>query len=268
MVDIKIGVMGVAGRMGRELVRAVTEQDGCTVIGGTEQAGSEMIRRDIGELAGVGALGIAVSEDAESVIRAADAILDFTAPQASVAFASMAAAGGAVHVMGSTGFSDEHEAAIRETAKEAVIIKAGNMSLGVNLIVAMTRKIAKALDEDFDIEILEMHHRHKVDAPSGTALMLGQAAADGRGVDLGERSVRSRDGHTGARRRGDIGYATLRGGNVVGEHSAIFAADGERVIISHVATDRAIFARGGVKAALWGQGKAPGIYSMTDVLGL
>jgi 4-hydroxy-tetrahydrodipicolinate reductase len=171
-------------------------------------------------------------------------------------------------VMGSTGFSDEHEAAIRETAKEAVIIKAGNMSLGVNLIVAMTRKIAKALDEDFDIEILEMHHRHKVDAPSGTALMLGQAAADGRGVDLGERSVRSRDGHTGARRRGDIGYATLRGGNVVGEHSAIFAADGERVIISHVATDRAIFARGGVKAALWGQGKAPGIYSMTDVLGL
>jgi len=268
MADIKIGVMGVAGRMGCELVRTVTQQEGCRVVGGTERAGSDMIGRDIGELAGTGTLGIAVSDDAQAVIAVADAILDFTAPAASVAFAKMAAAGGAVHVMGSTGFSDDEEAQIAETAKEAVIIKAGNMSLGVNLIAAMTRKIAEALDEDFDIEILEMHHRHKVDAPSGTALMLGQAAADGRGIELGARSVRSRDGHTGERVRGDIGFATLRGGNVVGEHSAIFAAEGERVIISHIATDRGIFARGGVKAAFWGQGKAPGLYSMMDVLGL
>ncbi len=268
MADIKIGVMGAAGRMGRELVRAVTQQQGCVVSGGTEPAGSDMIGRDIGELAGIGTLGIGVSDDARAVIEAADAILDFTAPAASVGFARLAGEGGTVHVMGSTGFSGDDEAAIAEAAKKAVIIKAGNMSLGVNLIVEMTRKIAAALDEDFDIEVLEMHHRHKVDAPSGTALMLGQAAADGRGVDLGARSVRSRDGHTGERGRGDIGFATLRGGNVVGEHSVIFAADGERVIVSHVATDRGIFARGGVKAALWGQGKAPGLYSMKDVLGL
>jgi 4-hydroxy-tetrahydrodipicolinate reductase len=238
------------------------------VIGGTEQPGSGMVGQDIGDLAGVGTLGIAITDDAKGVIEAADAILDFTAPTASVQFAKLAAAGGTVHVMGSTGFSDEDEAAIREAAKEAVIVKAGNMSLGVNLIVEMTRRIAEALDEDFDIEVLEMHHRHKVDAPSGTALMLGQAAADGRGIELKDRSVMSREGHTGARERGDIGFATLRGGNVVGEHSVIFAADGERVMISHVATDRGIFARGGVKAAIWGQGKAPGLYSMKDVLGL
>ena len=268
MADIKIGVMGAAGRMGRELVRAVTAQEGCTVVGGTEQPGSGMVGQDIGDLAGVGTLGIAITDDAKGVIEAADAILDFTAPAASVQFAKLAAAGGTVHVMGSTGFTDEDEAAIQEAAKEAAIIKAGNMSLGVNLIVEMTRRIAEALDEDFDIEVLEMHHRHKVDAPSGTALMLGQAAADGRGIEVKDRSVMSREGHTGARGRGDIGFATLRGGNVVGEHSVIFAADGERVVISHVATDRGIFARGGVKAALWGQGKAPGLYSMKDVLGL
>ena len=268
MADIKVGVMGAAGRMGRELVRAVAAQEGCTVIGGSEQPGSGMIGQDIGELAGVGTLGITITDDANGVIEAADVILDFTAPAASVQFAKLAAAGGTVHVMGSTGFTDEDEAAIREAAKEAVIIKAGNMSLGVNLIVEMTRRIAEALDEDFDIEVLEMHHRHKVDAPSGTALMLGQAAADGRGIEVKDRSVMSREGHTGARGRGDIGFATLRGGNVVGEHSVIFAADGERVVISHVATDRGIFARGGVKAALWGQGKAPGLYSMKDVLGL
>ena len=268
MADIKVGVMGAAGRMGRELVRAVTAQQGCLVIGGTEQPGSEMIGQDVGDLAGVGTLGVPITDNAKAVLEAADAILDFTAPAASVQFARMAGAGGTVHVMGSTGFTDKDEAAIRAAAKDAVIVKAGNMSLGVNLIVEMTRKIAEALDEDFDIEVLEMHHRHKVDAPSGTALMLGQAAADGCRIELKDRSVISREGYTGARGRGDIGFATLRGGNVVGEHSVIFAADGERVMVSHIATDRGIFARGGVKAALWGQGKAPGLYSMKDVLGL
>jgi 4-hydroxy-tetrahydrodipicolinate reductase len=164
--------------------------------------------------------------------------------------------------------SADDEAKIEAAARHATIIKAGNMSLGVNLLVELTKKVAYALDEDFDIEVLEMHHRNKVDAPSGTALMLGQAAAAGRGIDLEKHSVRSRDGHTGARRRGDIGFATLRGGSVVGEHTVIFAADGERVELTHRAADRGIFARGGVKAALWGKGKSPGLYAMADVLEL
>ena len=268
MADLKIGVMGAAGRMGRELVRAIDAQAGCVVAGGTEPAGSEALGRDIGEMAGTAKLGVAVTDDAAGMIGAVDAILDFTSPAASVQFARMAADSGTVHVMGTTGFSAEDEAAIAEAAEKTVIIKAGNMSLGVNLIVEMTRRIAEALDEDFDIEVLEMHHHHKVDAPSGTALMLGRAAADGRGINLDERAVMSREGHTGARGRGDIGFATLRGGNVVGEHSVIFAGEGERVVVSHIATDRGIFARGGVKAALWGQGKSPGLYSMKDVLGL
>ena len=268
MDDLKIAVMGAAGRMGRTLVATIHNQPGCVVGGGTEHDGSDALGRDVGELAGVGKLNIEVSSDAAAVIRSVDAIVDFTGPAASVAFAEMAAEAGIIHVIGTTGFEDEHEAAISKAGEKATIIKAGNMSLGVNLIVEMTRKIAEALDEDFDIEVLEMHHKHKVDAPSGTALMLGQAAADGRGVDLKARSVRARDGITGARKAGDIGFATLRGGNVVGEHSVIFAGEGERVAISHIATDRGIFARGAVKAALWGRGRGPGVYSMKDVLGL
>lgn len=268
MSDLKVAVMGAAGRMGRALASAVHEQAGCIVAGGTEQPGSDAIGQDVGELAGIGAVGHAVSGDAAAVIGSVDAILDFTGPGASVRFAEMAAEAGIIHVMGTTGFEDEHEAAIAKAAEKAVIIKAGNMSLGVNLIVEMTKRIAASLDEDFDIEVLEMHHKHKVDAPSGTALMLGQAAADGRGIDLKESSVRSRDGITGARNRGDIGFATMRGGSVVGEHSVVFAGEGERVAISHIASDRGIFARGAVKAALWGKGKAPGLYGMKDVLGL
>ena len=206
--------------------------------------------------------------DPAAVMRSVDAILDFTSPEASVDFAGMAADAQIIHVIGTTGFSDAQEAEIARAGEKATIIKAGNMSLGVNLLVELTRKVAEALDEDFDIEVLEMHHKHKVDAPSGTALMLGQAAADGRGIDLKARSVRARDGITGARQRGDIGFATLRGGSVVGEHSVIYAGEGERVVISHIATDRGIFARGAVKAALWGRGRGPGLFAMKDVLGL
>ena len=209
-----------------------------------------------------------MTSDALDIVAKVDGILDFTVPKASVEFAGLAANARIVHVIGTTGFAEADEAAVKAAARHATIIKAGNMSLGVNLLVAITRKVAEALDADFDIEVLEMHHRHKVDAPSGTALMLGQAAADGRGIALKDNSVRSRDGHTGARRRGDIGFATLRGGNVVGEHSVVFAADGERVVLSHIATDRGIFARGAVKAALWGRGKGPGLFSMADVLGV
>lgn len=268
MSDMKIAVMGVAGRMGRELVRAAHGASGCEVIGGIEREGSPALGQDIGELAGIGTLGSAVTDDPLELIARADAILDFTSPKSSVEFAGLAANARIIHVLGTTGFSDADEARIEAASRHATIIKAGNMSLGVNLLVALTRKVAQALDEEFDIEILEMHHKHKVDAPSGTALMLGQAAAEGRGISHKERSVRVRDGHTGPRNPGDIGYATLRGGNVVGEHTVLFAGEGERIELTHRATDRGIFARGAVRAALWGRGKPSGLYSMMDVLGI
>ena len=264
---MKVAVMGVAGRMGQELVRAA-HAAGCTIVGGIEREGSPAIGVDIGALAGIKPLGVAVTSDALDVISRSDGILDFTSPKATVEFAGLAANARAVHVIGTTGLTAADEAQIAAAARHAPIIKAGNMSLGVNLLVALTRRVAEALDEDFDIEIVEMHHRDKVDAPSGTALMLGAAAAEGRGVDLAQRSVKARDGVTGPRNRGDIGFATLRGGSVVGEHKVIFAGAGERVELVHVASDRSVFARGAVKALQWGQGKAPGLYSMTDVLGL
>jgi 4-hydroxy-tetrahydrodipicolinate reductase len=173
-----------------------------------------------------------------------------------------------VHVIGTTGFSDADIAALDQAAQQTVIVRAGNMSLGVNLLLGLTRKVAAALDADFDIEVVEAHHRHKVDAPSGTALMLGEAAAHGRGVALSDVRDAPRDGITGARARGHIGFSAIRGGDIVGEHDVIFAGEGERLILRHVATDRGIFARGALRAALWGIGRAPGAYDMTDVLGL
>jgi len=268
MSDLGIAIMGAEGRMGRELVRAVMETKGCTVAGATERAGSKAIGADAGVLAGLDPIGVKVSDDAEAVIAAADAILDFTAPAATLRFADAAARAGIVHIIGTTGFSAAEEEKIRQAAKRARIIKAGNMSLGVNLLTAVTKKVAAALDVEFDIEIVEMHHRHKVDAPSGTALMLARAAADGRGVSLEEKAVRVRDGHTGPRPPGAIGLQSLRGGSVVGDHTVIFAGEGERIELTHLAQDRSIFSRGAVKAALWGRDKAPGLYSMIDVLGL
>ena len=260
--------MGAAGRMGRELVRAVHTAPGCQVSGGGERTGCPDIGADVGLLAGIGSLGLPITANAAELFAQSDAVIDFTSPAATVEFAGLAAKAGIVHVIGTTGFNEEHEAAIKAAARQATIVKAGNMSLGVNLLTAITAKIAAALDDDFDIEIVEMHHKHKVDAPSGTALMLGQAAAAGRGIDLKAHSVRSRDGHTGERKRGDIGFVTLRGGDVIGDHTVIFAADGERIEVTHRASDRNIFARGAVKAALWGRGKGPGLFAMTDVLGL
>jgi 4-hydroxy-tetrahydrodipicolinate reductase len=266
--EMKIAVMGAAGRMGRELVRAIAADPGCRLSGGTEAPGSTDMGRDLGELAGLGANGIQVTDDALDLIARSDAIIDFTSPKATAIFAGLAANGRIVHVIGTTGLDAASEAAITAAARHATIIKSGNMSLGVNLAAALTERVAAVLDSDWDIEIVEMHHKHKVDAPSGTALMLGKAAAKGRGVDLTSASVRVRDGHTGARRRGDIGFATLRGGSVIGDHTVIFAGEGEEISIRHHASDRSIFARGAVKAALWGRGKGPGLFSMTDVLGL
>lgn len=267
MSTIKIVIVGAAGRMGRTLVRQVSQTPGCGVSGATEPAGSEFLGRDAGLLAGIDALGVAITDDPLQLIAGANAVLDFTSPAAAASHAALCAQARIVHVIGATGFEPEQEAAIAAAARHATIIKAGNMSLGVNLLAQLVRQAAKILDNAFDIEILEMHHRHKVDAPSGTALLLGEAAAEGRGVKLADAAVRGRDGITGARKAGDIGFAVLRGGGVVGDHSVLFAADDEIIELRHQAFDRSIFARGAVAAARWGQGKKPGLYSMADVLG-
>ncbi|HVY19181.1 MAG TPA: 4-hydroxy-tetrahydrodipicolinate reductase [Bauldia sp.] len=265
---MRLIVVGAAGRMGRTLVRLIAETPGVTLAGAIERNGAAELGADSGTLAGLPANGIAVTDDALPIFAKAEGVIDFTAPAATVSYAELAAQARIVHVIGTTGLSSDDEAKISAASRHAVVVKSGNMSVGVNLVAGLVRQAAKALGDDFDIEILEMHHRSKVDAPSGTALMLGTAAAEGRGVDLRGRSVRSRDGHTGARKRGDIGFATLRGGSVVGEHTVIFSGDGEQIEIAHKATDRALFARGALRAALWGRDKKPGFYSMTDVLGL
>ncbi len=263
-----IVVMGVSGRMGRMLVSEVVASPAARLVAALERPGHDWIGRDVGEAMGQGALGVTVSDDALEAIAGAQAVLDFTAPVASVAMADLAAQARAVHVIGTTGFEEGDLQRLSRAARHATIVRAGNMSLGVNLLTRLTRMVAEALDEDYDIEIVEMHHRHKVDAPSGTALMLGEAAAEGRGVQLGRVADRGRDGITGERVAGHIGFAALRGGDVVGEHDVIFAAAGERIVLRHIATDRAIFARGALKAALWGIGRKPGEYDMMDVLGL
>ena len=268
MADMGLVVVGAGGRMGRMLVKTISETEGCTLAGAIEQPGSIALGEDAGLLAGAGRANIAITDDPDAAFAHADGVLDFTAPAASVGFAEIAAKTGIVHVVGTTGLEESHFAKLRAAAARARIVQSGNMSLGVNLLAALVRKVAATLGEEFDIEVLEMHHRHKVDAPSGTALMLGKAAAEGRGVNLDETSVRVRDGHTGERKRGDIGFATLRGGSVVGEHSVLFAADGEIIELRHLAYDRGIFARGAVKAALWGRGKGPGLFNMFDVLGI
>lgn len=265
---MRIAIAGAAGRMGRVLTRIVNETPGAEVAGGIEPKGSPHVGADMGVLAGVGALDVTITDDPLALFTHIDGIIDFTVPQATIALAELSAQARIVHVIGTTGIGEDGEAKIKAAARHARIVKSGNMSLGVNLLAVMVRKVAAALGEDFDIEVLEMHHRHKIDAPSGTALLLGQAAADGRGIDLKSRSVRSRDGHTGARPLGDIGFATLRGGSVVGEHTVMFAGAAERIELTHKAESRDIFARGAVKAALWGMDRKPGLYSMTDVLGL
>ncbi len=268
MAEMRLIVAGAGGRMGRTLVKAITEAKGFSLAGALEDARSPLIGWDAGTLAGTPENGVKLSGDAAALIEKADGIVDFTAPVATVAFAELAAKAGKVHVVGTTGLNGADEGKIKEAAKQAVIVKSGNMSLGVNLLAALTRRVAKTLDPSFDIEILEMHHNQKVDAPSGTALLLGRAAAEGRGIDFDRHKVMSREGHTGARKAGDIGFATLRGGSVVGEHSAIFAGPAERLELVHKAEDRMIFARGALHAALWARGQKPGLYSMMDVLGL
>lgn len=268
MSDLRIAVAGGAGRMGQILVRLAHQTSGLTVASATETTGHPSLGDDVGTLSGLGPIGVKLTDSPERAFELADAVIDFTTPAATLAHADITAARKLIHVIGTTGLSDAGEQAITKAGTSATIIKAGNMSLGVNLLIHLTKKVAEALDINFDIEIVEMHHRHKVDAPSGTALMLGEAAAAGRGVKLSDVAERGRDGYTGERAPGQIGFAALRGGSVVGEHKVIFAADHERIVLGHIAEDRAIFARGALKAALWGRGKPAGLYSMTDVLGL
>ncbi|MBN9070627.1 MAG: 4-hydroxy-tetrahydrodipicolinate reductase [Rhizobiales bacterium] len=268
MSDMGLVVVGAAGRMGRTLIRAIHDTPGVRLAGAVERRGAGEIGTDAGELAGVGRLGVAISDDPLPVFARADGVLDFTVPAATVEFAGYAAQARIVHVIGTTGCTAEDDARIQTAARHATIVKSGNMSLGVNLLAALVEQAARALaPEDFDIEVLEMHHRHKIDAPSGTALLLGKAAAAGRQIALEEKSVRQRDGVTGPRPQGAIGFATLRGGSVIGEHSVVLAGAGERLVLSHHAEDRSLFASGAIKAALWGRGRKPGLYSMRDVLG-
>ena len=267
-VMTKIVVTGASGRMGQMLIDTINQSDRAVLCGALERPGHPWVGRDIGTAMGGAATGVVVSDDPDKTFAKAQAVIDFTSPAASVAFATLAAQRGLVHVIGTTGLSKDDIDKINTAAQKTTIVRAGNMSLGVNLLVQLTKKVAAALDDDYDIEIVEAHHNQKVDAPSGTALMLGQAAADGRRVNLADASDSGRDGITGARRKGDIGFSAIRGGDIVGEHDVLFATAGERITLRHVASDRAVFARGALKAALWGQNKAAGAYDMLDVLGL
>ena len=268
MSDMRLIVAGAGGRMGRTLIKAVAEARGVVLAGAIEAPGAAVIGRDAGELAGLGPNGIIVGADVPALLDKADGLVDFTVPAATVALAEATARHGLVHVIGTTGLAAAEEKFIAAAAARARIVKSGNMSLGVNLLAALVERVAKTLDDEFDIEIFEMHHNKKVDAPSGTALLFGEAAARGRGIGLASHAARGRDGVTGARKPGDIGFASLRGGTVVGEHGVIFAGPHERIELVHKAEDRMIFARGAVRAALWARGRKPGLYSMADVLGL
>ncbi|MEM6711669.1 MAG: 4-hydroxy-tetrahydrodipicolinate reductase [Pseudomonadota bacterium] len=268
MTDIRIAVVGASGRMGRALMNAAIETDGATRVGAIEREGSDCFGKDVGTLIGEAETGITVTDDPLPVFAACDAVLDFTAPSATLWYAELAAQARVVHVIGTTGMTTEDEETLDRAARHARIIKSGNMSLGVNLLAVLVEQAAKALSFDFDIEILESHHKAKVDAPSGTGYLLGEAAASARGLDLETAGIFTRHGQTGARPEGAIGFASVRGGSIVGDHSVMFAGPAERITLSHHAEDRSLFARGAVQAALWGYGKKPGRYTMRDVLGL
>jgi 4-hydroxy-tetrahydrodipicolinate reductase len=265
---MKIGIVGCTGRMGRMLVQAVVNTDGAELAGGTERDTSPFIGQDPAVVAGEEPTGAKIITDADALFAACDAVIDFTVPAATVTHAKLAAKHNTNLVIGTTGLSADDQAIIADAAKSTTIIQAPNMSLGVNLAFAITEKVAAMLNDDWDIEIVEMHHKHKVDAPSGTALGLGRAAAAGRGVNLDTVADKVRDGVTGERKKGDIGFATLRGGDVVGDHTVVFAIEGERFEITHKASSRVIFARGAVRGALWSKDTTPGLYDMQDVLGL
>lgn len=265
---MKIGIIGVAGRMGRTLIREVMESESCQLAGGIARKNSEYTGKDLGALINEENIGITVTDDVNKLIEQSDVIIDFTSPSSTMKYAEIASNSEKAHIIGTTGLSEDDLSKLKKLANNTVIVQAPNMSVGVNLLLDLVEQTAEKLDDSYDIEIVEMHHKNKVDAPSGTALALGKAASDGRGVALADVAEYTREGQTGTRKKGNIGFATLRGGDVVGDHTVIFAAEGERLEITHKASDRKIFARGAIRAALWTKGKKPGFYSMKDVLGI
>ncbi|MBB5517641.1 4-hydroxy-tetrahydrodipicolinate reductase [Amphiplicatus metriothermophilus] len=268
MATISILIAGAGGRMGRAVIREVLKTPGVALAGGFDRPGGDQVGADLGRLAGLDALGLEVADSPEEGLKRADAVIDFSAPAASAALAGAAAAAGVALVLGTTGLDAAQERDVAAAAEKIPVVRSGNMSLGVNLLAALVEEAARRLSDEYDIEIIEAHHRHKVDAPSGTALMLARAAAKGRGVDLEAKAVRARDGQTGPRRAGDIGFAVARGGGIVGEHQVLFAGGEEVIALSHSAIDRGLFAKGAVAAAKWAVGKPAGLYDMRDVLGL
>jgi 4-hydroxy-tetrahydrodipicolinate reductase len=267
MSDSRIIIVGASGRMGRMLVRAVTESEHATVVGATERPGSEFIGRDAGELANVETLGLRLIDDVHACPEA-DVLIDFTAPAATLNHAAFVAERGMAMVIGTTGLDSTGLQQLRNSLSDSAVVMAANYSVGVNLALSLIKRAAQVLDSDYDAEIFEAHHKHKVDAPSGTALAMGKALASGRGVHLDDVSILSRQGITGARKAGSIGFSVVRGGNIVGEHKAMFIADEERIEINHIASDRMVFARGAVRAANWLSDQSNGWYDMQDVLGL
>lgn len=267
MADLKIIVIGASGRMGLTNIKRIIATKGVVLHAAIEKQGTSTIGQDAGTMAGLPPIGIMVSDDINKAIKNADAIIDFTVPTVSLFLAKLAAKNSLIHIIGTTGFSKDEENQLTEAAKQgAIIVKSGNMSLGINILASLVAKTAKILGDDFDIEIIEMHHNKKIDAPSGTALLLGEAAANARNIDLEKMAVKARDGIIGERETGTIGFATLRGGSVIGEHSVIFAGGSEIIELSHKAQDRGLFADGAIRAALWAKGKKNDIYSMNDVL--
>lgn len=268
MADIRMGVIGCSGRMGRMLIAEIAAAQGCELVGGTTAPGSATVGSDLGELAGLGRIGLAAGSAAGDLLRKSDAAIEFSIAAATASHATLAAELGTPLVIGTTGLTAAETAVVEDAAQRIPIVWAANTSLGINLLLGLVEQVAARLGPDWDVEIMEMHHRGKADAPSGTALALGRAAATGRGVALENVSQRGRDGITGARRSGDIGFASLRGGDAVGDHHVVFAGAGERLELSHRATNRAIYAKGAVRAARWVIGQKPGLYGMKDVLGL
>jgi 4-hydroxy-tetrahydrodipicolinate reductase len=266
---MRIGVLGCAGRMGRAVMAELLACPECVLAGGAEMPGHAAIGQDLGVLAGREPIGRAATDDAAELLRAADVVIEFSSPAATALHAGLAATAGTGHVIGTTGLGAAEEQAVREAARRTAILRAANMSLGINLLLGLAEQVGRALPPDaFDAEIVEIHHRHKVDAPSGTALALGEAVARGRGVTLGAVAERGRDGLTGARAAGAIGFAALRGGDTVGDHTVVFAGAGERLELTHRASDRQIYALGALRAARWLHGRPPGLYGMAEVLGL
>ena len=268
MADVRMGVIGCGGRMGRMLIGEIAASEGCALSGGTASPSSAIVGGDLGELAGIGRLGVVVGSSAGELLRGSDVVIEFSVAAATAAHATLAAELGTPLVIGTTGLSASETAAMHDAAKRIPIVWAANTSLGINLLLGLVEQVAARLGADWDVEIVEMHHRGKADAPSGTALALGRAAAAARGVTLDAVAQRGRDGVTGPRKSGDIGFAALRGGDAVGDHHVIFAGAGERLELSHRATNRAIYAKGAVRAARWVADKPPGLYGMKEVLGL